>query len=190
MAAEYIVTVMSRDRVGIVADVSRALAGLGGNITDLSQTLLRGYFTLIISVETPDDVTDARVREAVAQAGAPGEFGVEVRHYEPPQAAEQVSTERFVLTTRGADRPGIIARVTAYLAEQSINIEDFYAHVVAGDLLMVLQVAVPSGLNIRQVQREIEQVGREFGLSVHLQHENIFRVTNEVRLLRIEGGKS
>jgi glycine cleavage system transcriptional repressor len=184
MSTEHIITVMARDRVGIVADVSRVVSGLGGNITDLSQTLLRGYFTLIISAEIPEAVTTDQVRDAVAQAGSPGEFGVEVSLYQPAVASGTQKAERFVLTTRGEDTPGIIARVTSYLQERSINIEDFYAHVVAGDLLMILHVAVPFDLNIGQIQRDIEQVGKEFGLIVHLQHENIFRVTNEVRAVR------
>jgi glycine cleavage system transcriptional repressor len=184
VANEFIVSVMVKDRVGIVADISRALAGLGGNITDLSQTLLRGYFTLIISVETPPTVSADQVRDAVTQAGGPGEFGVWVKPYEPKEPVAAPQTERFVLSTRGRDKPGIIARVTGYLGGQRINIEDFYAHVVAGDLLMVLHVSVPSELNIHQVQHDIEQVGLEFGLTVHLQHENIFRVTNEVGAVR------
>jgi glycine cleavage system transcriptional repressor len=184
MSAEYIVSLMSRDRVGIVADVSRALTGLGGNITDLSQTLLRGYFTLIISVEIPDGVGCEQIRAVVAQAGAPNEFLVGVKAYQPQEPVAEVSAERYVLTTRGQDKPGIIARVTSYLAGQGINIEDFYAHVVSGDLLMILQVAVPAGFNVHQIKTDIEQVGIEFGLSVHLQHENIFRVTNEVRAVR------
>jgi glycine cleavage system transcriptional repressor len=184
MKNDYIVAVMARDRVGIVSDVSRALTGLDGNITDLSQTLLRGYFTLIISVEIPDDVTAEDIRSAVAVAGASGEFEVGVRPYEQSTALKAIPAERFVLTTRGEDKPGIIARVTSYLKDQDINIEDFYAHVVSGDLLMILQVAVPVGKNIHQVQHDIEQVGKEFGLTVHMQHENIFRATNEVRTVR------
>jgi glycine cleavage system transcriptional repressor len=184
MAIDYIVSVMARDRVGIVADVSRALTGLGGNITDLSQTVLRGYFTLIISVETPDAVSADQMQDAAAQAGGPGEFSVGVRPYEHVETSVPSKTERFVLTTRGLDKPGIIARVTSYLAGQRINVEDFFAHVVAGDLLMILHVAVPSEMNIHQVQEDIESVGKEFGLTVHLQHENIFRVTNEVGAVR------
>ena len=184
MPSEYIVTVMSKDRVGIVADASRALAGLGGNITDLSQTLLRGYFTLIISVEMPETVTAERIKAEVAGSGAPGELGVEAKPFEPSAEVAAPEAERFFLTTRGADRPGIIARVTSHLCDRNINIEDSFAHVVQGDLLMIFQVAIPKGLNVHDVQREIEDVGREFGLTVHLQHENVFRATTEVRAVR------
>ena len=43
-----IVTVIGRDRVGIIADVSRILAEQGVNVLDISQTVLQEYFTMIM----------------------------------------------------------------------------------------------------------------------------------------------
>ena len=50
----YIVTVTAADRVGIVYSVSGALRDQQGNILELSQTVLRGYFTIILAVAFPD----------------------------------------------------------------------------------------------------------------------------------------
>jgi len=47
-----IVTVIGRDRVGIIADVSHFLAEQGVNILDISQTILQEYFTMIMLVDT------------------------------------------------------------------------------------------------------------------------------------------
>ena len=46
-----IVTVIGKDRVGIIADVSRILAERGVNVLDISQTVLQGYFTMIMMVD-------------------------------------------------------------------------------------------------------------------------------------------
>lgn len=46
-----IVTVIGRDRVGIIADVSRILAEQGVNVLDISQTVLQEYFTMIMLVD-------------------------------------------------------------------------------------------------------------------------------------------
>ncbi len=46
-----IVTVIGRDRVGIIADVSRILAERGVNVLDISQTVLQDYFTMIMLVD-------------------------------------------------------------------------------------------------------------------------------------------
>ncbi len=61
-----VISVMSRDRVGIVADVAARIAGLGGDLADLSQTTLRGFFTLIVIASFPDGVDLETVRGELA----------------------------------------------------------------------------------------------------------------------------
>lgn len=178
---DYILTVMAQDRVGIVRDVSSALASVDGNITHLSQTVMRGYFTLIISVQMPDDRSLLEIRQAVERSGDVGELEVNVRPYEEPAVCATCDSERFTLSMQGADRKGIIARATAYLAEQNINVDDFYSFVHDGTLLMLAQVSIPAGVDVEQVQSGLEKVGKEFGLIGHLQHENIFRATGSIR---------
>ena len=52
---KYIISVTAADRVGIVYSVTGALLDLGGNILELSQTVMRGYFTIILEVEFPSN---------------------------------------------------------------------------------------------------------------------------------------
>ena len=46
-----VVSVLGKDRSGIVAEVATALAECGANIDDISQTILQGYFTMIMVVD-------------------------------------------------------------------------------------------------------------------------------------------
>ena len=46
-----VITVIGRDKVGIIATVSAACSGFGVNIVDISQTVLDGYFAMIMLVE-------------------------------------------------------------------------------------------------------------------------------------------
>ncbi len=62
----YIVTVTSADRVGIVHAVTGALRDQGGNILELSQTVMRGFFTIILAVEFDAPRNTLALREAVA----------------------------------------------------------------------------------------------------------------------------
>lgn len=178
---DYILTVMARDRVGIVRDVTSALYELDGNLTHVSQTVMRGYFTLIISVQMPDDRTLLEIRQAAERKGDVGEFEVNVRPYEPPPASHLKESERYTLTLVGKDRKGIISRSTGYLADRDINIDDFYAYVLDGRFVMLVQVSIPEGVDADAVRSDLEELGREYELNVHLQHENIFRATNEIR---------
>lgn len=49
-----IVTVVGKDKTGIVAGVSGKLAELGLNIDDISQTVLDEYFTMMAVVSSKD----------------------------------------------------------------------------------------------------------------------------------------
>ena len=46
-----VVTVIGRDSVGIIAAVSSECAKFGGNILDISQSVMREYFAMIMLVE-------------------------------------------------------------------------------------------------------------------------------------------
>ena len=46
-----VVTVVGKDRVGIIASVCTALAGFGVNVLDINQTVMQGYFTMMMVVE-------------------------------------------------------------------------------------------------------------------------------------------
>lgn len=46
-----VVTVIGRDKQGIIARVSAYLAGAGVNIEDISQTILKDYFVMIMLVD-------------------------------------------------------------------------------------------------------------------------------------------
>ena len=49
----FVVSVMSRDRVGIVRDITRALAQWQGNVEQVSQTVVMNYFTFILIAAFP-----------------------------------------------------------------------------------------------------------------------------------------
>lgn len=47
-----VVTVVGKDRVGIIYDVSKVLADNKINILNISQTIMDGYFTMIMTTDT------------------------------------------------------------------------------------------------------------------------------------------
>ena len=54
MTYGYVINVTAVDRPGIVAGVSSAIEKLHGNIESCSQTVLDGYFTLIMTFSMPE----------------------------------------------------------------------------------------------------------------------------------------
>ena len=66
-----IVTVIGKDRVGIIAEVCGLLAQNGVNVMDISQTVLQEYFTMIMLVDASG--CEKPFAELAAQLKAEGE---------------------------------------------------------------------------------------------------------------------
>ena len=73
-----IVTVIGEDRIGIIAGVSQALAEHKVNIMDLSQTVMRDYFTMIMLVDLDQtEVPLPRLSDLLSERGKT--IGVTIR---------------------------------------------------------------------------------------------------------------
>ena len=73
-----IVTVIGKDRVGIIADVTAMLAQYGVNVLDISQTVLQEYFTMIMLVDAAQcTVPFADLARSLDEAGT--QRGLQIR---------------------------------------------------------------------------------------------------------------
>lgn len=180
----YVLNVMSDDHPGIVAAVTGVVESLGGNIDACSQTVLGGYFTLIMIVSLPRSIDADELAQQVRNAESSGsDLQVLARPILPGIGSEvNEATEHFVITAFGPDRPGIVRQFSQYLAGKDINIVDLYGDRTGDDFVLIGQVEVPIHWDIRLMQTDLEQMGQELGFTVKLQHENIFVATNQLRL--------
>ena len=72
------VTVIGKDRVGIIADVTALLAQYGVNVLDISQTVLQEYFTMIMLVDAAQcTVPFADLARTLDEAGT--QRGLQIR---------------------------------------------------------------------------------------------------------------
>ena len=73
-----IVTVIGKDHVGIIADVTALLAQYGVNVLDISQTVLQEYFTMIMLVDAAQcTVPFADLARTLDEAGT--QRGLQIR---------------------------------------------------------------------------------------------------------------
>ena len=88
---------------------------------------------------------------------------------------------KAIVTVMGIDRKGIIARVSACLSENNINILDINQTIMQDLFTMVMYVDMSdSGNNFAQVSKELSAIGEELGLEIRLQHEEIFRSMHRI----------
>ena len=84
--------------------------------------------------------------------------------------------KKAVITVVGKDATGIIYRVTGVLFHRSANVLDITQTIMQEMFTMIMLVDI-SMLNISfdQLVQELNQLGAEHALSIHCQHEDIFK---------------
>jgi predicted amino acid-binding ACT domain protein len=184
---QYIVTVTASDRVGIVQNVAGSLRESGGNILELSQTVMRGFFTIILAVEFDQRREIAAIESEIAEKGKRFELEVNVLEVSnaTPNRKPEPEGERYILTVLGKDQPGNIAGIAGCLANLGVNILDLHARVDGDRFSLIMEAFLPSDLQPNTVRNELERFGKTVGLEVYVQHENIFRATSEPHQVRL-----
>lgn len=88
---------------------------------------------------------------------------------------------RAIVTVIGKDKPGIIAKVSASLADNSINIEDISQTIVQDNFTMIMLCDLSSAkTTLKELKAKLVALGDEIGVSIHVQHEDIFNAMHKI----------
>ncbi len=81
MSNRAVITVIGKDRTGIVAGVSDIISKHSGNILDISQTILQEFFAMIMLVEIGEEENlFAEFRQALIERGKQLDVQVMIQH--------------------------------------------------------------------------------------------------------------
>ncbi len=89
--------------------------------------------------------------------------------------------KKTIITVVGNDRVGIIAKVCTYLAENGVNILDISQTIVQGyfNMMMITDTSA-SSKDIGELSGELEELGKEIGVMIRCQHEDIFNMMHRI----------
>jgi len=168
----FSVSVVGRDRPGIVSEVSRVLYELGCNIEDSTCTILSGQFAMILVVYHSRFSASSDLASAFEKVR--GEMGLMVTIH-ALKDEEVVHEKRFtghphIISVYGSDRPGIVFSVSKELADRKVNITDMNTQVVGSKerpvYVMVLEVDIPEAVDMKELQAVFERIKKEIGVSI------------------------
>ena len=75
---QVVLTIVGKDKVGITAKVTNALANMNINIININQNIMQGFFNMVLIADMEGaNVTLADARQRMVQLGE--EIGVEIR---------------------------------------------------------------------------------------------------------------
>lgn len=105
------------------------------------------------------------------------------RRRQEPGAERKMTkmNDRTVITVVGKDTVGIIAKVCTYLAGHHINVLDISQTIVQDffNMMMIVDLGT-SEKPFDEVSRELDEVGREIGVTIRCQREEIFDMMHRI----------
>jgi ACT domain-containing protein len=86
-----------------------------------------------------------------------------------------------IITVVGTDQVGIIAKVSAFLAERRINIEDISQTVLSGNFVMMMMVDLSQGSKpLEVIKEELSVLSRSMEVSISVMHERVFSAMHRI----------
>lgn len=166
----FALTIIGRDRPGIVAKVTEVLYRLGCNIADSSCTILGGQFAMILILSNPDlhDQTDFDAAFAPLEADG---LSVFLRKLQPGgETAEKIDGEICMISVYGSDKPGIVYPVVKELGDRQINITDLNTKLVGSAqnpvYVMMIEAVLPAGLDIEDLSTVLNRLKKELQVDI------------------------
>jgi len=168
MQKTLVMTIMGKDRTGLVESLAGLIAEHSGNWLESRMCRLGGEFAGILRASVPEDRAQVLIGslEGLKSQG----LTVTIRRDEPLPFVGP--TQTVTLSLVGQDRPGIIYQISAALAHQNINVEELETECssapMSGEMIFraVAKLQIPETCAISELRKELEEIGSELMVEI------------------------
>ena len=163
-------TVIGRDRPGLVETLSERIVAAGGNWLESRMARLAGQFAGILLAEAPEAGVEALIASLKELEAQGLRVTVERGVGEPAEARQLLQLELI-----GHDRPGIVHEIAQALAARRVNIEELTTRVVSGsfssDSLFqaTARLRVPGEVTADELRDVLEPLADELMVDITLE---------------------
>jgi len=169
-----ILTAVGPDRPGMAHALAQVLAEAGCNLEDTTMTRLAGEFAMILIVTPPHGLSLEQLQAKLAPVEQSHNLFINSREIvaaTPLSINEEVEAlPRFIVSAYGAERSGLLAKLTSVFAVHHVNITDIQSRVTSHGTVyvMLFEVQLPIGLQVETLQSDLENAAHEIGVTVSL----------------------
>ncbi|GMU20827.1 MAG: glycine cleavage system regulatory protein [Phycisphaerae bacterium] len=170
MANYALLTAIGKDRPGIVAAITRVLLDSDCNIEDSQMTRLGPDFVCMLVLKMPEGMVSEKLEQRLQPVAADMSLRLYLQDLRPEEASETRSQQpKHLIHVYGADRKGIVYRISEHLAERSVNITNLHTEVIHHQnplYVMMIEVELPPFVDAGRLQAELAAIGKEIEVVV------------------------
>jgi len=152
----FALTIIGRDRPGIVSQVTEILYRDGFNIADSSCSILGGQFSMILIISNPKITSKEQFADDFAKLEEHN-LSVFIRTLKPGgEERADLEGHLCMISVYGSDKPGIVYQVAKELGERQINITDLNTKLIGANkqpvYVMMIEAMLPDDVEIETVE--------------------------------------
>jgi glycine cleavage system regulatory protein len=169
MQTHLVLTIMGRDRPGLVSAVSEVIAAHGGNWLDTRMATLAGQFAGMLLVEIASDRADALAGALKALEAKGLRLVVERGVDGAPGKGRMLHLELV-----GHDRPGIVRDISSALAAHNVSIDELESEQVSGSFSgeamfkAKARLRLPDDVDVEKLRASVEALADELMVDLEL----------------------
>lgn len=173
---KILITVIGKDRAGIIAKVSGLLFSRGCNLEDISMTLLEGEFAMMMTACVPSQLAWGRVLQGLellrSVPWAMDCHVTELRGRTLHGRRLARGAQPYMITAFGKDRTGIVYEVSRVLAGLRVNITDLDSRILGSGAkttyAMLLEVEVPGNEVLGRLKTLLKKVSKKLKIEIQI----------------------
>jgi glycine cleavage system transcriptional repressor len=157
------------DRPGIVAAVASGLSELGCNLEDVSTSLLRGHFAMVLVFSGAVASSPEEIRRHLLSRAAAFDLHLDVW---PVQEVVSEGRTTHVLRIHGPDRIGIVAAIARVIADHGCSIREMSCSRGEGSsptYFVALDLEIPPEGSAGALQQALAEAAARMGLRLTLE---------------------
>ena len=174
METKFIMNAFSKDRPGIVADITEVIYENGCNLEDSTMTTMLDEFVIILLFTGKGANLEDQLLKDCRRLEREKGITAFVRKVQAEEREKQKEYYTKAIDVEGIDQTGIVYKVTRFLANNNINIESLTSRrsitPESGTAMyfMEMKVQVPKKFSIEQLEKGLSQVGEELNLDISI----------------------
>jgi len=180
----FILTVVGKDRPGIVAGIATTLYQYECNIQELNQTVLSDEFAMILLVQTTKKIDAQKLDKSLIETCESLNVTHTLRIATPASISSSQSKDRVIISVIGDDRIGIVASVASVLADRNINIVELTtAPYIIHDkpqYAMIARVEVDDRVDMPELRHALEECAQSLSVNIDIQSQEIFNAMHKI----------
>ncbi|GBC63293.1 amino acid-binding protein [Desulfonema ishimotonii] len=172
MSEKFIMTAFGKDRPGIAADVTEMIYENGCRLEDSAMTRLADEFTLILLLSGQEGDTEEILTRECRRLEREKGLSAFIRPVAAERPVARTGFSAQTIRVEGLDQAGIVYKISKYLAEKSINIENLTSKTTsspqtgAAIYTMKIEALVPDTISPDSLDRGLDQIGNELNVDI------------------------